>query len=270
MFADEPEVNPALCGIPNLILTPHLGASTEEAQAGASAQVARQVVDVLEGRPPRYSVNVPVTSPEEMGALEPYLELARCMGQFCAQYVRDSIVWLELICGGDLVEHDTTMVTAAALVGLLSEAVDEPVNIVNARLVARDRGLVVREVRTPEAQGFSGLLTLRAGTTAQEHLIRGTVMRHQPHIVCLDGYWLDFVAGGVVLVSEHLEQPGVIGQMGTLLGEAGVSISFVQVGREKRGGHGLMVVGLDDALSRETMEQVLAMPSVQSARVIRM
>jgi D-3-phosphoglycerate dehydrogenase len=270
VFADEPEVNPALCGLPNLILTPHLGASTEEAQSGAALQVARQVVDVLEGRPPRYPVNVTAASPEEMGYLEPYVELARHMGRFYAQYASDSLTELELTYGGEIIEHDTGLLTAAALVGLLAEAGDEPVNMVNARLVARERGLMVREVRTPEAQGFADLLTLRAVTRSGEHVMRGTVMRRQPHIVCLDDYWIDFVAAGVLLVSEHVEQPGVIGQMGTLLGKAGMSISFVQVGREARGGRGLMVVGLDDTLSRETIDEVRAMPSVRSARVIRL
>jgi len=101
-------------------------------------------------------------------------------------------------------------------------------------------------------------------------LLSGTVIRGQPHIVRIDAYWLDFVADGLLLVTEHVEQPGVIGQMGTLLGQEGINISFVQVGRQKRGGPGLMVVGLDDPISDETLARVMTMPSIRSARVIRL
>ena len=270
VFEDEPHVNPALAQCANLILTPHLGASTEEAQASASLQVAREVSDVLEGRPPRYAVNVLALSPEEAAFLRPYLDLANRMGRFYAQFARNNLARLEVIYAGDVTGHDTSPITAAALAGLLAEVSDEPVNVVNAPLLARDRGLVVSEVRTSEAQDFSGLITLRAQSTSGEHTLSGTVMRGQPHIVRIDDFWLDFVASGLLLVSEHAEQPGVIGQMGTLLGEAGISISFVQVGRRQKGGYGVMVLGLDDRLSPETLERVMAMPSVRSARLIEL
>ncbi|TEU19267.1 MAG: phosphoglycerate dehydrogenase [Anaerolineales bacterium] len=270
VFVDEPTIDPALCQCPNLLLTPHLGASTEEAQQGAARQVAQQVIDVLEGRTPRYPVNVVAVSHKELEFLEPYLVLARRMGMFYAQLAENNLSHLELTYVGDIAEHDTTLITAAALAGLLGEASEEPVNLVNARLVARDRGLVVSEVRTPQAQDLSDSVTIRAQTTSGTRLLSGTVIRGQPHIVRIDAYWLDFVADGLLLVTEHVEQPGVIGQMGTLLGQEGINISFVQVGRQKRGGPGLMVVGLDDPITEETLARVMTMPSIRSARVIRL
>ena len=268
VFDDEPQVNPELTQCPNLILTPHLGASTEEAQSGAALQVAREVADVLAGRPPRYPVNVLALSAEELAFLQPYMDLARRMGRFYAQFAENNLTHLEVTYAGEVTSHDTTLLTASVLTGLLAEAGEEQINLVNASLLAQDRGLVVSEVRTSAAQDFSGLITLRASSTTSEHVLGGAVMRAQPHSVRIDDFWLDFVATGLLLVSEHIERPGVIGQMGALLGEAGISISFVQVGRRERGGYGVMVLGLDDRLTPETLARVLALPSVRSARLI--
>jgi D-3-phosphoglycerate dehydrogenase len=274
VFPDEPRVCADLRACPRLLLTPHLGASTEEAQSSAALQVAREVAEVLAGRPPRYPVNVPSLPSEELAFLQPYLDLAQRLGRFYAQFAENNLAHLEMTYAGEIATRDTTLLTASALAGLLFDVSEEPVNIINARLIAHDRGLVVSEVRTSEAQDFAGLVTLRAqtagGAERRGHLLSGTVMRGQPHIVRIDDYWLDVMATGLLLVSEHTEQAGVIGQMGTLLGEAGINISFVQVGRQARGGTGVMVVGLDDMLTPETLARVARMPSVRSARVVRL
>ena len=272
VLPDEPKINPNLLRCPNLLLTPHLGASTEEAQEDAALQVVRAVLDVLEGRPPRYPVNVLALSVEESAFLQPYLDLASRMGHFCAQFARQAnhLTHLEMTYAGEVTEHDTTLVTAAALAGLLSEVSEEPVNLVNAPIMARERGLVVSEVRTSTVHDSPPLLTLRTVTAHGERLLGGAMMRGQPHIVRIDDYWLDFVAQGLLLVSEHIERPGIIGQMGTLLGEVGVNISFVQVGRQSRGGSGVMVLGVDDPLSPEILARMMTMPSIRSAHVIKL
>lgn len=270
VFPDEPSVNPLLLTCPNLVLTPHLGASTREAQSGAALQVAQQVVDVLAGKQARYPVNITALSGEEMGFLQPYLELAGQMGRFYAQYAHDNLTHMEITYAGEVAAHNTQIITAATLAGLLSEAGDEPVNLVNAPMIAAERGLLLSEVRTPDAQGFSGLVTLAARTTAREYLLSGVVMRNQPHMVRIGNYWLDFVLQGHLLISQHIEQPGIIGQMGLLLGNAGISISFVQVGRQERGGPGLMVTGLDDPLSSEALTQIMTLPSIKAACYVRL
>ena len=142
--------------------------------------------------------------------------------------------------------------------------------MVNAPIIARERGLVVNEVRTSEVQDLTGLITLEAQANGRRRLLAGTVLRGQPHIVRIGDYWIDVVASGLLLVSEHVEQPGVIGQMGTLLGEEGINISFVQVGRQARGGRGIMVVGVDDALSPRAMERIMAMPSIINAWLVKL
>lgn len=270
VFDDEPHISPALCQCPNLILTPHLGASTQEAQSGAAYQIARQVIDVLEGRSPRYPVNVTAISSEEMAFLRPHLDLAGRLAKLYAQLAGNNLTRLEMAYAGDVTQHDTELLTAAALAGLLSEVGEGPVNLINALLVARERGLAVSELRTSETQSFSSLMTLRAQTTAGERLLSGTLMRGQPHLVRIDDYWLDFALRGFLLLTEHTEQPGVIGQMGTLLGELGVNISFVQVGREQRGGRGLMVLGLDEPIGAAELARVMTLPSILSARAINL
>ncbi len=267
VFCAEPCVSNALRACPNLLLTPHLGASTAEAQNGAGIQVARQVLDVLEGRPPRYPVNVTALPPEELAFLRPYLDLAARLGRLYAQLAEGHLTGLRLTYGGELADHDCAPLTAAALAGLLAEGGADPVNVVNAGTIARDRGLAVSESRTAEAHGFSALISLEAATQAGSSSLCGTVMRDEPHLVCLDGYWLDLILAGRLLVSRHTERPGVLGQMGTILGEAGVNIAFVQVGREHRGGRGLMVLGVDEAPPPAAIARVLAMPSIQQARL---
>jgi len=270
VYPNEPEVSVALQRCPNLILTPHLGASTAEAQDVAAVEVAQQVVEVLEGRPARYPVNVLALSGEEMAFTRPYVDLAYRMGRFYAQFAQESLARVDITYAGEVSRHDTSLVTASALAGLLSEASEEPVNVVNAPLIARERGLVVNEVRTSEVQDLAGLITLQAQANGRTRLLAGTVLRDQPHIVRIDDYWIDVTAAGILLVSEHVEQPGVIGQMGTLLGEEGINISFVQVGRQARGGRGIMVVGVDDALSPRAMERIMAMPSIIDAWLVKL
>jgi len=270
VYPDEPHVNPALCQCPNLLLTPHLGASTAEAQDVAAVEIAQQVVDVLEGRPPRYPVNVLALSGEEMAFARPYIDLAYRMGRFYAQFAQGSLARMDLTFAGEVSAHDTSLITASTLAGLLSEASEEPVNVVNAPIIARERGLVVNEVRTTEIQDLAGLITLEAQANGRRRILAGTVLRGQPHVVRIDDYWIDVVASGMLLVSEHVEQPGVIGQMGTLLGEEGINISFVQVGRQARGGPGIMVVGVDDALSARAMQRVMAMPSIIHAWLVKL
>ena len=268
VFEHEPLGNSPLASNPRVILTPHLGAATEEAQINVALDVARQVLEVLQGKPPRYPVNAPFLSPEEMEKIGPYLDLAQRLGSFYAQMAGNNLVRLDITYGGDVAEKNTDLLRAALLMGLLSKISEEPINLINATIAAANRGLSIDEHKTAEAANFTGLITLRAFTTQAEHTLAGTVMRAEPHIVCIDDYWLDFVAKGLLLVSEHTEQPGIIGRMGTLLGVAGINISFVQVGRRQRGGPGVMVVGIDDTLSPEALAQVHQLPSVRSACVV--
>jgi len=270
VFAHEPPFDSPLLASEKVILTPHLGGSTQEAQRNVAVDVAQQVLAVLKGELPRYPVNAPALPPEELAELGPYIDLAERLGRFYAQLAGNNLVGVELVYAGEVAEHDTSLLKAAALVGLLSPISEEPVNLVNAELVAKGRGLVVEEHKSPVAEHFTGLISLRLSTTAGERLVSGTVMRGEPHIVRIDDFWLDFVAAGILLVSEHIEGPGILGRVGTLLGEAGVNISFVQTGRKGRGKRGVMVLGLDDPVTPQLLSEIMALPSIRAARVVKL
>ncbi len=220
VYPHEPSVSQALRGMEGVLLTPHLGASTLEAQDSAAVEVARQVVDVLEGRAPRYPVNLSPLSEEERATLGPYLDLAGRLGRFCGQYAHDNISALEIVYGGEAALLNSGLLSSALLAGLLGETTEEPVNLGNARLLARERGLEVTEVRGEEAEGFGHLITLRAATSAGPFLVSGAVMRGQPHIVRVGDYWFDFAPRGPLAfgarraAGHHRPDGGLLGERG--------------------------------------------------------
>ena len=265
VFAEEPLADSPLLRNERVILTPHLAATTDEAQRQAAREIARQVVEVLKGQAPRYPVNAPPLSPEELTVLGPYVDLALRLGRFYAQLAQGNLTELELTTSGEVAAHDPTILTASALQGVLEAMSEEQVNVVNARLLAERRGLRIVERRTPAPENFTSSLTLNIRTTEGEWSVMGTVLRGEPHIVRINEFWIDFVARGRLLVSEHIEGPGILGRVGTLLGEVEINISFVQVGRQERGGLGVMVLGIDDSLTPEVLEALLELPSIRSA-----
>jgi D-3-phosphoglycerate dehydrogenase len=269
VFAQEPPGPTPLVTSPKVICTPHLGAATGEAQRICALDVVEQVLAVLSGRPPRYPVNMPPLSSEEMAALGPYLDLATRLGSFYGQMTGNGLERLELVYAGDVARRDTLLLRAAALAGFLRLIEETPVNLVNAAAVAASRGISVAERTEPEIESFTNLLTIRAFTRSGEHSITGSIVRAHPRAVCINGYWLDFPLEGYLLLSEHIEQPGVLGRMGTILGEAGVNVSFVQVGRWGRGSRGVMVMGLDDPVPPGLLERIRELPSIRSVRLIR-
>jgi D-3-phosphoglycerate dehydrogenase len=268
VFTDEPPRGSPLLHSDNVILTPHLAATTGEAQRQVSREIAHQLVEVLRGEAPRYPVNAPLLSPEEMAQLGPYMDLALRLGRFYAQLATGNLTEVELTVSGEVAGHDPAVLVAAALQGVLESISEESVNAVNARALAAQRGLRVIERRTPPLENFPSSLTLETRTTEGEWSVMGTVLRGEPHIVRVRHFWIDFPARGRLLVSEHMEGPGILGRVGALLGEAGINISFLQVGRQARGGLGLMVLGVDDPLTPEVLHGLRELPSIRSAHAL--
>lgn len=270
VFSQEPPGTTPLVTSPKTVCTPHLGASTAEAQRICAIDIADEVLAVLEGRPARYPVNIPTLTGDELACLGPYLELATRLGSFYGQMSGDILQRLELTFTGETAEHDTSLLRAAVLAGFLRLFVEEPVNLVNAGTLAAGRGIAIVERKELEAESYTNLLTIRARTNLGERSVTGSVVRGKPYIVGIDGFWLDFPLEGILLFSEHVEQPGVLGRMGTLLGEAGLNISFVEVGCWERGSRGVMVLGLDDTPTPAVLERIQMLPSIRSVRLIRL
>ena len=268
VFEQEPATDNPLVGLPNVIATPHVGASTSEAQENVATDVALSVVDVLEGRMPSSPVNVPYLPPQAASFLAPYIDLAQRLGSFFVQWRGEISDAVELVYDGELCEHDTQVLTSAFLAGLLAPAYSEPVNIVNVHRLASERGLVISEVRRGHARQLGNLITARYPEADSDQNISGTLIQGRPLLVALDSQRLECVLQGHMLLDLHHDRPGIVGRLGLILGERGINISFVQMSRAHRGGPSIMILGLDDPADETIMERVVQVPNVQRARMV--
>jgi D-3-phosphoglycerate dehydrogenase len=251
-----PEGSP-LVGHPKIVTTPHLGASTKEAQVLVGIDVAEGVLEALHGSTPRYAVNAPFIAPEAWNVLQPYIGLGRQLGSLCMQLVQEPVREYELEYYGELAAVDTQPVRLAVLQGLLETTSDLRVTPVNAPLIARERGMRIIERSDPDTENnYAGLLIMRAITAEGKRSFGGTVLRQEPHVVLTDDFWVDFVPGGPMLITYHQDRPGLIGQVGTLLGSADVNISGMHVGRQAPREQAMMVLRLDEPVPDEVMEQI--------------
>jgi len=257
VYSTEPPApdNP-LRTAPNLVLTPHLGASTAEAQTRVAVEAAEQVRDVLAGLPARYAINAPLLTPETADALAPYLPLARTLGQFYAQFGRD-VSDLTLEVGGELASFDTSPLIAAALGGILETHTEERVNTVNAPALAKARGIALVERKTPESGPYASRLTLIGS-----HSIAGTVGSAGPRLVALDGLEIDLEPAAHMLLSQHRDRPGTIGLFGVALGEADINISSMHVARNEPRQDAFMLIAVDDEVPAETVARMQAFEAV--------
>jgi D-3-phosphoglycerate dehydrogenase len=270
VYSSEPPAadNPLLVA-PNTVLTPHLGASTAEAQVAVAEEASQQVLEVLDGRPARYAVNAPLLTPETARAIAPYLPLAETLGRFFAQFSRGGAQTVTLEVAGELAEHDVTPLQAAVLRGLLQDATNERVNLVNASMLAKIRGITIVERRTPDAGPFATLVTI-SGDTANgtRRTVAGTLANGEPRFVRLDDYWLDVAPAPWMLISTHTDRPGMIGQVGSLLGAADVNISAMHLGRSAPRSDAVMFLALDDPVPPETEAAIRAIDGVIDQWVI--
>jgi len=270
VFEHEPPTDSPLLDAPNTVLTPHLGASTEEAQVLVAEEVAGQVLDVLAGRPARYAVNAPLMTPETAQALAPYLPLAETLGRFFAQFARTAVRTMTLEIAGELAEFDASPLAAAALRGLLETATTERVNLVNAAALARARGLRLVERKTPDAGAFAALLTLSGEANGRPVTVAGTVANGEPRLVRLDDYWLDMAPGDVMLITRHQDKPGTMGRIGLILGDADVNISAMHLARTRPREDAFMILALDDDVSPAVADAIRTNEAVIDLWTIRL
>ena len=246
VYETEPPTGSPLLDAPNTLLTPHLGASTAEAQVAVAVEVADQVLDVLAGRPARYAVNAPLLGPEAAQSIGPYLPLAEMLGQFFSQFAGAGVRTLTLEIAGEPAEFDAAPITAALLRGLLERVITERVNLVNASLLAKARGITVVERKTRDAGSFSALVTVSGEVDGRVVAVGGTVANGEPRIARLNDYRLDMEPAPVMLITHHKDRPGMIGRIGGILGAADVNISAMHVARSAPRADALMILALDD------------------------
>jgi D-3-phosphoglycerate dehydrogenase len=272
VFEAEPPFESPLLTLEQVIVTPHLGASTVEAQQNVAISVAKQCIAVLQGGSAKYVVNAPMVPPEHAEVLEPFAQLAEKMGRFAIQLVQGRLASVECIYGGELSAYAGSMkfVTRLALKGLLDPILQQPVNIVNAEFIAKERGISVSETVTQESHGFKNLITIRIKTDTTEETVSGTVFfKGRSRIVAVGGYTMDMVPEGYVIVSRHLDKPGVIGRASTILGKCNINIAGMQVGRINPGDKALMVLNVDSEVPTEVMDEIRSMPGIFTATFAR-
>jgi D-3-phosphoglycerate dehydrogenase len=260
VFEDEPPLKSPLLDLENVIVTPHLGASTVEAQLNVAISVANQVTGFFRGEQPKYAVNAPMIPAEYAERMEPFAVLTEKMGRFLIQLVEGRLEALEITFGGELAslgQNNTRFLTRIALKGLMDPILQIPVNVINAEFIAKERGIAIKEALTDEAAGFRNLVTLRVKTDRMEETMAGTVFtRDRIRIVAIGGYTMDMIPEGFVIVSRHLDKPGVIGRASTILGEAQINIAGMQVGRIKQGEEAIMVLNVDSEVPPAVMEEI--------------
>ena len=270
VFEHEPPTNSPLLDAPNTLLTPHLGASTAEAQILVAEEVAAQVLDVLGGRSARYAVNAPLLTPETARAIAPYLPLAEILGLFFAQFSRAGVHTLTLEIAGELAGYDATPLTAAMLRGLLETTTTERVNLVNAGALAKARGITVVERKTPDAGAFAAVLTLSGEAGGLTTVVGGTVAAGEPRITRLDDYRLDMEPSATMLITRHIDRPGTVGRVGIILGDADVNITSMHLARSRPREGALMILAVDDDIPQAVLEAIRSLEAIRDVWIIRL
>lgn len=267
---DNPTIR-ALIAHPHLIATPHLGASTEEAQISVAVDVVEQVEEILRGGAARAAVNAPMILPEAMRQLQPWMALVEKLGRLYTQLHPGPLRRAELSVSGEIASYDTRPLSAALVKGLLESVSEAHVNLVNAPIVARDWGLELVDSRTTAQEQYANLVTIRVtadGPETPASILSATITWGTERVVRVDRYATDFVPRGHILFARNLDRPGMVGRVGTILGEAGVNISHMDVGpvasltgsharnAGQAGGEALMILSLDGPVPDDALERI--------------
>jgi D-3-phosphoglycerate dehydrogenase len=269
VFSTEPATSNPLFGHPNVVCTPHLGASTSEAQENVALQIAEQMSDYLLRGAISNAVNFPSITAEEAPKLRPFIALAEKLGSFVGQLTETGIKILRISYEGHVAKMNTKALTSAALAGMLRPMLQE-VNFVSAPIVTKERGIAVEET-TREVEGdYDSLIRLTVVTERQERAVAGTVYADgRPRIVNIKGIRMDAEFGPSMIYITNLDKPGFIGKFSTTLGDAGINIATFHVGREAPGGNAVALIEIDGELPPEVLAKVQALPQVQSAKPLR-
>jgi D-3-phosphoglycerate dehydrogenase len=271
VYATEPCTDSPLFGLPGVVCTPHLGASTEEAQTQVATEAVELLVAYLTTGAIRHAVNVASLDPNTLASLRGYLDVAYRLGMLLAGLEPGGVRACRLLYRGEIAEKETKILTAVFAAGLLQGALDQEVNLVNAELLLRQRGIKLSEESRTDMGSFRSSMTAEVATDHAQRRAAGTIFGQvMPRLVALDDFRLEAYLDGYLLVFRHRDVPGIIGAVGTIFGRHGVNIAQMAVGRATPGGEAVGVLNLDGEPSPDALAEVRQLPAITSATVVHL
>ena len=271
VFENEPAGNNPLFELENVICTPHIGAATSEAQENVAVAIADQVVDFLINKRIRNAVNIPVVSPDVLPVVKPYLDVGERLGSFLTQIADAAIEELSIEYRGTVAEYNVSSITVSILRGLLTPYMGEVVNFVNASVIAKDRGIRVRESRSTTAEDFASMVAITATGKGEQNSIAGALFGTKDfRIVQINDFLIEAVPEGNMLLIQNYDRPGVIGNIGTALGNRDMNIATMQFSRDRSGGVAISLLHLDSVITKEVVEELSQLPNIISVKHIEL
>jgi D-3-phosphoglycerate dehydrogenase len=271
VFEEEPTKNINLISLDNVICTPHLGASTDEAQTNVAIAIAQQVAAYFATGEIKGAVNFPSLSAELMLVIRPYLDLAEKLGTFQAQLVEGAIQQVNVEYSGEILNHNVAPITISLIKGLLDPILTESVNYINAPVIAKERGIKVVESKSSEIKDYTSMITLTVMTSKETSITAGTLFgKHDPRIVRINEYTVEIFPEGNILAVSNDDQPGVIGNLGTTLGNNKVNIARLHLSRNPEATRALVIVSTDSAVPEDVLTKLRKLPHVISIKPIKM
>lgn len=271
VFEEEPTKNTELLALDQVIVTPHLGASTDEAQTNVAIAIAEQIADYLTRGEIRNAVNFPSVSADLLSIIQPYLMLAEKLGKFEAQLVSGAIEELTVEYSGEIIEHNVAPITISLLKGLLTPILNASVNYINAPVIAKERGIKVIEAKSSEVKDYTSMVSLRIKTSKEESYAAGAIFgRQEPRIVKIDKFTVEVNPQGHMLIVYNYDRPGVIGNIGTTLGENNINIARMHLSLDEEVKQALVVVSTDSVVPEGVMEKLRSLPHFISVKNLHM